>query len=107
MALFASAMLAEHRPPGEYEMEPCPVCGKPWRPAAFSRLTCHAKCLWTDTGALFIYEEQATPAVLARRLGVTEYIVKAGIRKGRRLTYSIVGNLSDNHERKRACTRAP
>lgn len=63
----------------------CPLCGEPWRPWARSLLPCHAKCIWTDEGALVLLRSPLSMRELSEMLGVTSSIVRAGIKQGRDL----------------------
>ena len=85
MALFTMELIDEPWPFGSNTPRPCPICGLVWRPHAFSFLPCHAACLWTDEGARLAFDTDLTVAAMARNLGVTSSIIKAGVEKGRRL----------------------
>lgn len=47
-------LLAKPHGPGNHTPRPCPVCGATWRPAPFSRLPCHARCLLNDEGVRLV-----------------------------------------------------
>lgn len=54
--------------PKGHPFRPCPVCGEPWRPWAFSRLPCHAACLY-DAAATHEIRELHQSSRYSRRQG--------------------------------------
>jgi len=61
---------------------PCPVCGKWWKPWPGSVLPCHGRCLWTEAAAVALIRDPRTQIQLARDLGVSISVVRAGYRVG-------------------------
>lgn len=78
-------LLSEPWPPGRHAKRPCPVCGQLWFPWAFSRLPCHASCLFSaeHQHALLdrLEEGGTTQAALAAELGVTVSVLLANVQK--------------------------
>lgn len=63
----------------------CPVCSKPWRPWAGSRLQCHARCLYSEADAATIaFADRSglfkTQIELAARLGISVGVLRAVVR---------------------------
>ena len=84
----AMALLVEPWPPGPNAPRPCPVCGQPWRPWAWSRLPCHARCLFRpeDDRALLVafWSTVGARAELARSLGITDAALASALKAAKR-----------------------
>lgn len=70
---------------GGHPWQLCPVCKQKWRPWAGSLLPCHAKCIWTEQGAVSLFNDSRTETQLEAALGLTRSIIRAGRRIGEKL----------------------
>ena len=68
-------------PAGTHTYRPCPICGNPWRPFAFSYLPCHAKCVFTDEAVDLLRAHYDDPTTrmgdFADDFGVTPGVIRA------------------------------
>ena len=84
-SMTRARLRAEPWPAGNNGYHDCPICGERWRPYAGSLLPCHAACMWTDDGALALAMDPRADSLIARQLGVTMPIVRAGRARGDQL----------------------
>ena len=82
---FVMPLRATPWPKGVHASQRCPVCDGAWRPWPDSRLPCHARCLWTERGAVMLANDSRTEMQLETALGVTRSIIRAGKRIGEKL----------------------
>lgn len=63
----------------------CPVCKESWTPTTGSKLSCHAKCLFSAEALVHILKSPDTHAEIASRYGVTDSVIRSAIKVAREL----------------------
>ena len=71
-------------PAGPHPFRPCPICGVAWRPWAFSRLPCHARCILSPEDQDALLAENVTERIQAERLGVSTSVIRSNLAAARK-----------------------